>query len=196
MKRLSVKFEWMRMAFIVLAVLLPLGSCEWFEDCDTETDDLLYDPYIAAMQYPEDFETYMADNPDKFSGKFDSCCTQVLDRQWDAYYDAQDECDDLYLEGSDWWNDCYDEADSDYGGVINLLDAMQRLANGEITYEESYISVIAGIKDMDPDSYNYAISAALSVPGAEESLRSTLECREENCENFWEKGCMITTLFH
>ena len=182
------------LTIIAVCFIVPvLYSCDICQDCEKKKYDVLYEPYLQALLYPEDFPEYLSENSDIFNKRFYKCADQIINRKMDAYDDARSRCDDIFLESSPEWNSCYDEAENEYLPSINLLLAIVSVSKGETSYEMSYIALLAQLKSLAPEQYAVIIAVAESEKGRA-MLKQDLQCKEENCEDKCGIGCMISSI--
>lgn len=162
-----------------LACALVLGATVvfWGPACwrTCETVDGLYDAYVQALVHPETFDGWVADNASLFDEEGLQCLDASAQRIADEGARLRQQCDETFVEGSDFWNQCYDEVSD---GAAAILGAMARAGRGEVRFDgtEAGIALILTKATVGAERYEAALGEFTRA--LEEELTEALTCEE------------------
>jgi hypothetical protein len=136
-------------------VILPLAfGCE-DEDCEKVTS--VTPVFYEAMEYPESFDTYVANNQAVFDANFFRCLDQKLIETQKVIDRETAECDELY-GGSDLWVGCYNDNILGPENLLSILYTIKRVTKGEVRWADTNtgLSIIV-MKSSDPETWQQMI---------------------------------------
>jgi hypothetical protein len=110
-------------------LLLAIVACS--KDC-TEISTL-YNAFRQAIVYPEQFDTYLENNRASFDSAFFDKIDDIQRNISEAAAQYADHCNDTFLTGSDFWNQCHNEAESG-GFLLAVLGALEAAAQGQTAF--------------------------------------------------------------
>ncbi len=90
---------------IFLFSALFITGCS--EDCRTVSS--VHPVYFNAVVYPESFDAYVQNNKSAFDKDFLSCLDDKISVAEKNAENERQLCDDTFVQGSDFWNACYDD---------------------------------------------------------------------------------------
>lgn len=136
-----------------LILLLSVG-CE-DEDCKKVTS--VTPVFLSAMEYPETFDTYVANNQNLFDENFFRCLDQRLIETKKTVDKEIEECDKLF-GGSDQWVGCYNKNILRPENLLNIFGTVKRVTKGETRWAETNtgLSLIV-MKSSDPKSWQQLV---------------------------------------
>lgn len=136
-----------------LILLLSVGCGD--EDCKKVTS--VTPVFLAAMEYPEIFDTYVANNQNLFDDNFFRCLDHRLIETKKTVDKVTEECDKLF-GGSDQWVGCYNENILRPENLLNIFGTIKRVTKGETRWIETNtgLSLIV-MKSSDPKSWQQLV---------------------------------------
>lgn len=177
-----------RGGFALCLAVLALASGGCGEDCSTV--DVVSKTYIHAMVYPEDLNEYVRANGAMFNDDFYGCIEAKRRKIHTILAELERQCDETFIEGSDFWHQCYDAAAQDgSAGVLGGLDAILRTVRDGTPFAQTTVGYFLMVlkfsysQDLFPTPADYE-EYMLQLTGL---MGSSLDC--EKCEKrkyiFW-----------
>ena len=140
-----------RVSKVVLVICLLAIGCEE-EDCVKVTS--VTPVFLAAMDNPESFDTYVADNQSTFDENFYKCLDQKLVEVQRTIDRETKECNDLF-GGSDLWVGCYNDNILGPENLLSILYGIKTVTKGEKRWDETNVGAsLILIKYSDPETWD------------------------------------------
>ncbi len=141
------------MQSLVLCFLTMAMTACTKEECRSISS--VYDVYSEAVIYPESFDQYVLDNQDRFNADYFSCLNDQIDMAEEVVSKAKQHCDDTFLPGSLFWNQCYDDI-VDHENYLVYLETLKIVTADDATLKFSETPAyfyLTNLKGMDPSAY-------------------------------------------
>lgn len=144
-------------SFIILTTLLfHLSSCH--EECEDVSYPEMTQVIQEAYNNPESFDMYVAQNHDTFDGKFQDCMNERISKLRQSADDEYNQCDDTFVQGSDFWNQCYNEVEVSMENGIIILESILAVTNGGSSFiDTSGGEYLISFKTYFPQDYNEVV---------------------------------------
>ena len=133
----SIKFtsNWIVYSGLSFIIILNLFCTGCGKDC--HTIETLYDTYYEAVVYPENFNEYVQNNRDQFNDDFFYCLDEKRNWAQKKIEEGYKICDETFVQGDDFWHQCYDDVDQEYGGYLGVLNAINQVTRNNVPFEQT-----------------------------------------------------------
>lgn len=156
---------------MTLVVLATIWGCT--EECRL-TEGLL-EPYREALIYPERFDQWMSAHPGYFTAQRLACIDRLIREAADRAQRLYQHCDETFIEGSDFWNQCYDEVAE--ANTVAILTALGIAARGQLPFSQTVVGQqLIAAKAIDPVQYEMVLTDFFQQ--FQKPLEEALTCRE------------------
>ena len=144
--------------FVSALVLTNTSSCGDDDgDCRQEPYPLMGEVALAALQNPESFDSFIAQNREQLDGQFQECMQQRIALYARIAEEERATCDEVYTFGSDFWHDCIEDVEQSYDLGIIFMNDILRSINGTPFAQTDYGGLLILYKQLDPTLYNQAV---------------------------------------
>lgn len=157
----------------LLLILFIFSACR--DECTTSY--ALYNAYYQAVIYPESFDEYVQNNKTDFTDDIYECIDEKSRSISDKVKEERQFCDEAHVQGSDFWNDCYDDIDQAYGGIYNALEAIKQVAQNGKSYEQTEFGLYMILGKNMMEQGEWVSLMGQLIPETKEYLKC------EKCEN-------------
>ena len=140
-----------RVSKVLFVVCLLVVGCE-DEDCVKVST--VTPVFLAAMDHPESFDTYVADNQNAFDANFYKCLDQKLVEVQEAIDSETDECNESF-GGTGQWVECYNDNVLGPENLLSILYGIKIVTSGAKRWDETNVGVSLMItKYSDPEAWD------------------------------------------
>ncbi len=134
-----------------------LFSCK--EKCSEISVPEIKQVLFAAYENPETFDDFVSANRDLFNSDFMECFNNNLDMMRAIEEDEREICDDAHVFGSDFWHQCHNEVDQNYGNAVAFNTAILNAINGVRSFGNSDAGkTLIAMKLLFPQDYSFMIN--------------------------------------
>lgn len=117
--------------------LIIISSCR--ETCYTISVPEIRQVAFFAYENPETFDDFISNNQDMFDSEFMACLNSNIEKMRELEKNERELCDDAHVSGSDFWHQCHDEVDQNYGNAVMAHKAILNAINGVQPWNQSEI---------------------------------------------------------
>lgn len=148
-------FVSLMIAVSLITLIVGFSSCKNDDDCTSMEITSVRSTILQAFQDPSGFDDYVANNQDVFDGNFYACIDQTVDQLSKVSNERKDECDDAFVTGGDFWNQCYNDVEVEVDNSIVMLNDIRRVTQGQASFEETSTGLsLIFLQLSDPAEYN------------------------------------------
>lgn len=155
---------------IQICLLLFIVSC--CLGCTPRCEDIkiLYETYYQAGVYPEQFDNYVQNNKAKFNNDFFSCLDEKRDDVAKNIEEEYELCDRAHTQGSEFWHQCYDDVDQQWGGIYGVLAAITEVTRNNKSFVQTDYGLYLILVKQEMGANDYESMMKQLAPTIEEFL--------------------------